>query len=112
MRILNCAFIWFLAAGITAVQARNIGVTCVSDNVAVFCVEEVSNASITAIATPKGIIVVDTEISPKTMEMVKAKIMDTFPGRDFLYAVNTHAHAYHAGGNAVLKHIPVIQIRL
>ena len=112
MQLKTISMLWLTAMLSWTAQARNIRVTRVTDKVAVFRVEEVSNASITAIATPEGLIVVDTEISPNTMEMVKTKMKETFPGKDFLYAVNTHAHAYHAGGNAVFNDIPVIQIRL
>ncbi len=87
---------------------QEVSVTKITDKVIVLTVTRVSNCNIVAISSEEGIILVDTEISPLTMEIVKEEILKQFPGQDFIYVINTHAHSHHCGGNALFKDIPII----
>ncbi len=87
---------------------QKVKVTRITEKVIVLNVTNVSNCNIVAVSSDEGIILVDTEISPVTMEIVKEKILNEFPDRKFIYIINTHAHAHHCGGNSVFKGLPII----
>lgn len=88
--------------------AQEVKVTKVTDKVSVFNLTNVSNCNIVAISSVEGIILIDTETSPMTMEIMKEAIQKEFPAKKFIYVINTHAHTHHCGGNAVFKDIPII----
>jgi glyoxylase-like metal-dependent hydrolase (beta-lactamase superfamily II) len=75
-----------------------IGVTRVGGRILVL---DCLDVNITAIATSRGIVVIDTGRSPGLMEAVARRIEQEFGRSDFRYVVNTHAHADHAAGNQV-----------
>jgi len=73
-------------------------VTKITDKVIALTVTRVSNCNIVAISSEKGIILVDTEISPLTMELVKDEIHKQFPGQEFIYVIiPTHIHIIAVG---------------
>lgn len=88
--------------------AQEVKVTKITDNVSVFNFSIESNCNLVAISSDDGIILVDTENSVTTMEIVKKTIQKEFPGKKFIYIINTHAHSHHCGGNAVFKDVPII----
>jgi glyoxylase-like metal-dependent hydrolase (beta-lactamase superfamily II) len=57
--------------------------------------------NLTALETPKGLVIVDTEMSPRIMAPIKARIEEVFGRRDWAYVINTHAHDNHPGGNSL-----------
>ena len=59
--------------------------------------------NLTAINSEKGLVIIDTEMSPRIMAPIKAKIEQVFGRNDWAYVINTHAHDNHAGGNALFK---------
>lgn len=64
--------------------------------------------NITAIQSEKGLVVVDTEISPRIMAPIKARIEKEFGRSDWAYVINTHAHIHHAGGNSLFPGAVVV----
>jgi len=66
------------------------------------------NGNIIAIATVKGLIVVDTSKDVKTMAKMRKKIESFFSRDDFIYVINTHEHLEHLGGNAVFPNCTII----
>ena len=59
--------------------------------------------NLTAIQSQKGLVVVDTEMSPRIMAPIKQRIEKEFGRKDWAYVINTHAHMHHAGGNSLFK---------
>jgi glyoxylase-like metal-dependent hydrolase (beta-lactamase superfamily II) len=57
--------------------------------------------NLTAIKSEKGLVIVDTEMSPRIMAPIKARIEKEFGRGDWVYVINTHAHVHHAGGNSL-----------
>jgi glyoxylase-like metal-dependent hydrolase (beta-lactamase superfamily II) len=57
--------------------------------------------SLTAIQSRKGLVIVDTEMSPRIMAPIKKKIEQVFKRDDWAYVINTHAHDSHPGGNSL-----------
>jgi glyoxylase-like metal-dependent hydrolase (beta-lactamase superfamily II) len=59
--------------------------------------------NLTAIQTQKGLVLIDTEMSPRIMAPIKERIEKEFGRSDWAYIINTHAHDSHAGGNVLFK---------
>jgi len=64
--------------------------------------------NLVAIRGQKGLAIIDTEMSPRIMAPIKAKIERTFGRNDWKYVIDTHAHVHHAGGNACFKGATVV----
>jgi glyoxylase-like metal-dependent hydrolase (beta-lactamase superfamily II) len=58
-------------------------------------------ANVTAIATTRGILLIDTHRSPTLMKHLRKTIEEEFGRSDFSYVVNTHGHSDHCSGNQV-----------
>jgi len=59
--------------------------------------------NLTAIQTQKGLVIIDTEMSPRIMAPIKERIEQVFGRNDWAYVINTHAHDNHPGGNSLFK---------
>ncbi|MCU0917708.1 MAG: MBL fold metallo-hydrolase [Planctomycetes bacterium] len=64
--------------------------------------------NLTAIQTAKGLVMIDTEMSPRIMTPIKARIEQVFGRNDWAYVINTHAHDNHASGNPVFPGAVVV----
>jgi glyoxylase-like metal-dependent hydrolase (beta-lactamase superfamily II) len=68
----------------------------------------VSSTAVTAIATKKGIVVIDTTDIPR-LDQAFRKVFARELGRDdFKYVINTHGHADHTNGNGVYADCQII----
>ncbi len=63
---------------------------------------------IVAVATKKGIVVIDSTGSPATAALFRKAIEKEFARHDFKYVINTHPHWDHAWGNQVFPEAVVI----
>ena len=61
-----------------------------------------------AIATQKGIVVVDAPFSKTIAKGFRDAIQSEFKRNDFLYLVNTHDHVCHIGGNEAYVDLPIV----
>jgi glyoxylase-like metal-dependent hydrolase (beta-lactamase superfamily II) len=59
--------------------------------------------NLTVIRSQKGLVIIDTEASPRVMAPIKEKIEQTFHRSDWAYVINTHAHDNHCSGNSLFK---------
>ncbi len=64
--------------------------------------------NIVAVQSQKGLVVIDTGMSPRIMAPIKKRIEKTFGREDWAYVINTHAHMHHAGGNCLFKNAVII----
>ncbi len=64
--------------------------------------------NITAINSDKGILVVDSFISPKAAQQARDLIEKQFPGKKIRYLVNTHFNLDHTFGNQVFRDTEII----
>jgi glyoxylase-like metal-dependent hydrolase (beta-lactamase superfamily II) len=64
--------------------------------------------NLTAIQTQKGLVIIDTEMSPRIMAPIKARIERTFGRNDWVYVINTHAHDSHPGGNSLFPQATIV----
>jgi glyoxylase-like metal-dependent hydrolase (beta-lactamase superfamily II) len=70
--------------------------------------EDVMADNITAIASKKGLIVIDSSGFPSTARRMRAIIEREFKRTDFAYVINTHFHWDHAWGNQVFPEAVII----
>jgi glyoxylase-like metal-dependent hydrolase (beta-lactamase superfamily II) len=59
--------------------------------------------NLTAIRSRKGLVIIDTEMSPRIMAPIKEKLELVFGRSDWVYVINTHAHDNHPGGNSLFN---------
>jgi glyoxylase-like metal-dependent hydrolase (beta-lactamase superfamily II) len=59
--------------------------------------------NLTAIKSEKGLVLIDTEASPRIMAPIKERMEQVFGRNDWAYVINTHAHDNHASGNSLFK---------
>ena len=64
--------------------------------------------NLTAIQSQKGLVIIDTEASPRVMAPMKKKIEQAFGRTDWAYVINTHAHDNHCSGNSLFKGVVII----
>jgi glyoxylase-like metal-dependent hydrolase (beta-lactamase superfamily II) len=64
--------------------------------------------SLTAIQSQKGLVIIDTEASPRVMAPIKAKIEQAFGRSDWAYVINTHPHDNHCSGNSLFQGATIV----
>ncbi len=106
--LIGLIFLFFVSAPF--VQGAQEGITLDvkkhSDRVLTINVQ--GELIITALNSKKGIVVVDTTISPVLAKLVRARIEEEFGRKEFAYVINTHSHGDHTYGNQVFKDVPII----
>jgi len=68
----------------------------------------VSSTAVTAIATRKGIVVIDSTDIPKLDQAFRKVIARELGRNDFTYLLNTHGHADHTNGNGVYADCQIV----
>lgn len=66
------------------------------------------NETVSAVATQKGIVIIDAGFNPKLTEKYKQRIEKEFKRNDFIYLINTHPHPDHVFGNRAFSGVEVI----
>jgi cyclase len=64
--------------------------------------------NLTVVQSQKGLVIIDTEASPRVMAPIKAKIEQAFHRRDWAYVINAHAHDNHCSGNSLFPGATII----
>ncbi len=64
--------------------------------------------NLTAIQSRKGLVMIDTEASPRVMAPIKDKMERTLGRNDWAYVINTHAHDNHCSGNSLFKGAAIV----
>ena len=92
-----------LFAGAQRVPTKYVRIERISERVLLAYWLGTGRCNITAMQSEKGLVVVDTEMSPRIMAPIKARIEKEFGRNDWAYVINTHAHIHHASGNSLFK---------
>jgi glyoxylase-like metal-dependent hydrolase (beta-lactamase superfamily II) len=95
------------AAGAEATPDIGITVRRLSPRTAVFNAGPWDNAMV-AIATQKGIVVVDSGFSKTIAKAYREAIQADFKRSDFAFLINTHEHGDHMLGDSAYSDIPLI----
>jgi glyoxylase-like metal-dependent hydrolase (beta-lactamase superfamily II) len=80
----------------------------VSDRVLVVKSGKVYTDQVIALASKKGIVVIDTGKSPTLTEKYRKVIEQEFGRNDFAYVINTHFHFDHTSGNQIFPESVII----
>jgi len=76
--------------------------------VRVWAGDHVSSTAVCAIATKKGIVVVDSTDLPKLDQAFRKLIARELGRSDFKYLINTHGHSDHSNGNGIYADCEII----
>jgi glyoxylase-like metal-dependent hydrolase (beta-lactamase superfamily II) len=80
----------------------------VSERVLVVKSGKVYTDQIIALATEKGLVVIDTGKSPTLTEKYRKVIEQEFGRNDFTYVINTHFHFDHTSGNQIFPEAVIV----
>jgi len=79
-----------------------------SDRVLIIKTGEVYQDQVIALASKKGLVVIDTGEAPSLTTEYRKIIEREFGRKDFAYVINTHYHFDHTNGNQVFKEAEII----
>ncbi len=97
-----------LAGGVERDPADYVRLQRLSERVVLAWWAGTGRCNLTAIRSEKGLVIIDTEMSPRIMMPIKERIERQFGRSDWAYVINTHAHAQHAGGNSLFRNAVVV----
>jgi len=109
-RVLGLFVALLFFAAVALPQAEDeipVEVVRLSDRVLILK-EDVMGNNVTAIASKKGLIVVDDSGFPSTARKMRGIIEREFKRTDFAYVINTHFHWDHAWGNQAFPEAVII----
>ncbi len=99
----------FLFLSVTTATAQDVEMIKLSDKVIVLNILGLDcRTNIVVISSQKGLVIIDTEISPYVMEILKQAAEKHFNRNDWAYAINTHGHIHHVFGNVLFKDVKII----
>lgn len=101
-------FLGLLLCGAGSGSEDFIRVERLSDRVLIAYRLGTGRMNIVAIQSQKGLVVIDTGMSPLITAPIKERIEKAFGRKDWAYVINTHAHMHHAGGNCLFKNTVII----
>jgi len=97
-----------LITGIGHGSAEFVRIERLSDRVVIGYWLGTGRTNFVAIKSQKGLVIIDTEMSPRIMAPIKKTLENALGRDDWAYVINTHAHMHHAGGNCLFKDAVVI----
>ena len=109
-KVLTCCLVLFFCAAFPAAQTDDdIPITTqrLSDRVLILS-ETLMRNNVVAVASEKGIVVVDTSGLPSTAAKMRRMIEKEFGRTDFAYVINTHSHWDHSFGNQIFPDAAII----
>jgi glyoxylase-like metal-dependent hydrolase (beta-lactamase superfamily II) len=108
-RILT-SFLAFFLFGLPALAVDEVSIDFerLSDRVLIVKCGKVYTDQVIAIATQKGIVMIDTGQSPTLAAKYRKIIEREFGRNDFIYVINTHYHFDHSNGNGVFADAEII----
>jgi glyoxylase-like metal-dependent hydrolase (beta-lactamase superfamily II) len=83
-------------------------VTHLAENAALFQIGSESTINVLALASRRGLVVIDTGILPSQGAALRSAIEREFKRRDFAYVINTHSHLDHTDGNQAFADVPIV----
>jgi len=102
--------IWFCSCLIiTAEESIPFRVTRVNERITFFTPGKYAPPdTMTVLTTPKGLIVIDTLLSPTLAELAMKEMKKELGRDDVILVINTHDHLDHTGGNQVFQGLEIV----
>jgi len=102
--VVSSAWLWVSGAG-----AQDVAIRRVTDHAMTLSMSNLGmHTNVTVIETQKGLVVIETEITPYIMGKIKEAAEKELGRNDWAYVINTHGHLHHSRGNAAFKGVEVI----
>ena len=99
----------FAAAAPPAAPADHVRIERLSPRVALaYRLGVDRRCNLTALASAQGLVLIDTEMSPRVLAPIKRRLEQHFARTDWACIINTHAHDNHAGGNSLFPGVPAL----
>ncbi|MHC4559159.1 MAG: MBL fold metallo-hydrolase [Planctomycetota bacterium] len=109
IKSIRIAFILCLfMSGLGRGSAEFVRIEKLSDRVIIGYWLGTGRMNIVAVKSEKGLVIIDTAMSPRIMAPIKERLEKELGCDDWAYVINTHAHIHHAGGNCLFKDAVVI----
>ncbi len=86
-------------------------VTRLGEKAALFQIGQADPTNIIALASRRGLVVIDTGVLPSRGADLRSSIEREFKRKDFAYVINTHAHFDHTDGNQAFADVPIVAHR-
>jgi len=102
------AVLFLLIPGIVHGSDEFVRIERLSDRVVIGYWLGTGRTNFVTIKSQKGLVIIDTEMSPRIMAPIKKQLENTLGRSDWAYVINTHAHMHHAGGNCLFKNAVVV----
>lgn len=105
---------WSLVCGlllvwVAAASAQHVTTRRVTDRVTTLSMSNLGmRTNVTVIETRKGLVVIETEVTPYIMSRIKEAAERELGRDDWAYVINTHAHLHHAGGNSAFPGAQIV----
>jgi glyoxylase-like metal-dependent hydrolase (beta-lactamase superfamily II) len=94
---------------VAGAEAQDVAVRRVTDHVMTLSMANLGmHTNITVIETQKGLVAIETEITPYIMSKIKEAAEKELRRDDWAYVINTHAHLHHAGGNCLFPGAQIV----
>jgi glyoxylase-like metal-dependent hydrolase (beta-lactamase superfamily II) len=91
------------------ISAQEVAIQRVTDHVITLSMSNIGmHTNVTVIETRKGLVVVETEMTPGIMKTIKEAAEKELGRKDWAYVINTHQHLHHAGGNCAFPDAQII----
>ena len=98
------SFCCLLSLWISTACAQDVAMRRVTDHVTTFSMSNLGmHTNVTVIETQKGLVVIETEITPYIMNVIKKAAEKKLRRNDWAFVINTHNHLHHAGGNSAFE---------
>lgn len=91
-------------SGISQLQTNQfVNVSRLSPKTAVFSLVGPLDNNVVALKSQKGLVVIDSSISPSISSSIRKKIEEVFDCKNFIYVIYTHSHGDHTWGSQVFS---------
>ena len=89
--------------------AQDVNIRRISHHVITLSMSNLGmHTNVTVVETRKGLVVIETEITPYIMSQIKTAAEQKLGRNDWAYVINTHAHLHHAAGNVLFKEAQIV----
>lgn len=108
MYIFGCLFLLLSPFQVQSETSGLINSHLLTDRILIVGTGEMEMDMVAAVNTEKGIVIIDSGISPSLTTKHRSVIEKAFGRSDFKYVINTHPHGDHVNGNQVFKDAVII----